>query len=305
MDPDEQRTKDAHSAERRVTVPVAAVIVHHRRPDLLGAALDALYAQSVRPRDVVVVDNGDGTAAPIVSEFGARLLQLDSNSGYAAAVNAGLATVDPDLHPLVMTHDCVLRADALERMVERLLSDSSIGVVGPLLGRLDERGHVWSAGGGFGRIRRLPFHRDAGLPLQELEGPDAVEVEWLDGACLLIRRSAFDSAGPFDESWFLYVEEVEWLQRARRKGWRVVCDHRAVAWQRPGMTPPYLEARNLLRWLISRRHYFAASIFVGRQLRLAAAAGCAGRAWELRARALGLADGVGGRFNPHYVSVRS
>ena len=48
------------------------------------------------------------------------------------------------------------------------------------------------------------------------------EVEWVMGACFLLRRGAYDEVGPFDERYFLFSEEVDWMRRAADAGWGVV-----------------------------------------------------------------------------------
>jgi GT2 family glycosyltransferase len=48
------------------------------------------------------------------------------------------------------------------------------------------------------------------------------EVEWVMGACMFLRRRAFDEVGPFDERYFLFSEEVDWMRRATDTGWKVV-----------------------------------------------------------------------------------
>ena len=48
------------------------------------------------------------------------------------------------------------------------------------------------------------------------------EVEWVMGSCMLVRRAAFDEVGPFDERYFLFSEEVDWMRRATDRGWSVV-----------------------------------------------------------------------------------
>ena len=54
------------------------------------------------------------------------------------------------------------------------------------------------------------------------------EVDWSDGACMLLRREALDAVGLLDEQYFLYTEELDWCFNARRAGWSIVVDSRAV-----------------------------------------------------------------------------
>src|SRR5207253_8288373 len=55
---------------------------------------------------------------------------------------------------------------------------------------------------------------------------DAIPIDHPLGACMLIRRTAWDDVGPLDEGYFMYVEEVDWCQRARQRGWQI--------WHLPG-----------------------------------------------------------------------
>jgi GT2 family glycosyltransferase len=282
-----------------VSSGVAVVIVHYRRPDLLRATLEGLAAQTLRPQCVTVVDNGDGSeCAEVVEEFGVEALSMGSNAGYAAAAPEGLEAV------LIMSHECLLAPDALDRMTTTLRSEASIGAVGPLLGRLDARDEVWSAGGSTGRRTARPFHLLTGMSVAAAQRTGVVDVGWLDGACLLVRPEAAASVAPMGEWWFLYVEELDWLTRMRDAGWRVVCDRRAMAWQDPGMTPPYLEARNLTRWFLRRRAMLPLLMLVLDQARASVRALLTGSAWEARARALGGWHAVTGRLDLGYALRR-
>src|SRR5438552_12985576 len=78
---------------------------------------------------------------------------------------------------------------------------------------------------------------------------EPLEVQWLDGACLLVRRTVFDGVGLFDDGFFLYYEETDFAARASRAGWRIECVPRAVVSQRPGRLPRALWVRNRLRFL--------------------------------------------------------
>jgi len=125
---------------------------------------------------------------------------------------------------------------------------------------------VWSAGGSY-RPPRAWTHRATGESLTRHRGAAPVDVPWIDGACLCLRRSVLDEAGGFDEGYFLYFEETELMFRARARGWRVVCDPSAVAWQEPGDRPTSLYVRNHIRFLWRNVGHTTAARQVFHQLR--------------------------------------
>jgi N-acetylglucosaminyl-diphospho-decaprenol L-rhamnosyltransferase len=161
-------------------------------------------------------------------------------------------------------------------------------------------GSLWSAGGAFGRRTSRPWH------LRDVPRPDEPvrDVPWLDGAVVLYRGDALRCTGPMDEGYFLYYEEVDYHGRMRDAGWRVVVVPDAAAAQEPGMVPPYLEARNRIRWLRRRRRLVPLVFAIVEQVVLAGRL-CArpGRRWEVGARLRGLRDGFTGTLD-HDIALR-
>jgi cellulose synthase/poly-beta-1,6-N-acetylglucosamine synthase-like glycosyltransferase len=150
---------------------------------------------------------------------------------------------------LLLTHDCVLEPGALAQL-RAPLADPTVGMTGPLLCLRSDPDVVWSAGGRYDG-RRIT-HQAWRKPRSSVPAATTVDVDWLDGACLLLRRDAIDAidAGePFDEHYFLYFEETDLAFRLRRAGYRVVCARRAVAAQEPSPRPEALFVRNQLRFL--------------------------------------------------------
>jgi GT2 family glycosyltransferase/glycosyltransferase involved in cell wall biosynthesis len=210
---------------------LSAVIVSYRTAAEVATAVASLRAQTLPPDEIVIVDNGapDGAPLPALDELeGTRIERPRSNLGYGAGCNLGARAASGD-DLLILNADVVLTADAAEALAERLHSGDRIAVVGP---RIFSRGKVQLSARGFPslrtgllgrrslltrllvRARRFPaeFRRVSGSG-----GP----VDWVSGACMLVRRAAFDSIDGFDEGYWMYWEDADLCRRLVDKGWEV------------------------------------------------------------------------------------
>ncbi|MFD1715623.1 glycosyltransferase family 2 protein [Amnibacterium flavum] len=219
---------------------VSVVITHYKAPDELEACLTALRVQDPSlSLDVVVADSEaqPGVGALVERTYpGARYLAFEDNVGYAKLVNAGLAATDSE-YVLVLNADVEIEQGAIVSLAAFLDENPAVGIVGPEL--TYKSGDHQTTAFGFYRpftvlCRRTPIGRTA-LGRRELarfEMKDEVEsslrerspldVDWLMGAAMLVRRTAIADMGPIEERYFLYFEDVDWCLRAWQTGWRVV-----------------------------------------------------------------------------------
>lgn len=199
--------------------PLSALIITHRGGALLARGLAALRPQ-LGPQDTlhVAVSNVPGAAdLSACDAFGAEVLNLGENVGFARAANHGLAAcarplillLNDDTAPLPGFVDA-LRAAASARpglyQPRILLSDGS--------GRLDNTGHGLFPDG-FNWARGREDHDSAAY---DLPG----EVGACSGAAILVHRAVLDAIGPFDEDLEAFGEDVDLSLRARRRGFPLV-----------------------------------------------------------------------------------
>ena len=208
------------------------------------------------------MDNGsqDGSLEQIHAHYPTcEVLVLAENRGYAAGMNAAIRATTDDL--LLLTPECAITPGLIDRLTHEL-ADPAVGIVGPALAYASRPDPLFSLGGAFDPARRMQtHHRLEGRLVVDHQRDPSFDVEWVDGACLLVRRVVLEQLGSFDEGYFLYFEETELCCRARRCGWRVQCVPQALTFQTPP-TPVALSTRNRLRFL--RRN---ASIYLwGHQL---------------------------------------
>ena len=184
--------------------------------------------------ELIVVDNGseDGSAELVQQRFPeVRLVANRRNRGFAAAVNQGL-NLAAGRYVLLLNSDARLEPTALGRLAAYLDAHPRVAVVGPRLRNPD--GSIQSS------RRRFPTLATTFLESTVLQrfwpqhpllqryyvldrsDDEAQAVDWLSGACLLVRRAAIAEVGGLDERFFMYSEELDWCRRFRAAGWEVV-----------------------------------------------------------------------------------
>lgn len=189
--------------------------------------------ESVRNEETIVVDNGstDGTVDVVRELFPEVTVLEQGNVGLGAGWNAGIA-VASGRYFLILNADAWMTDGSLARLVAFADAHPEAAVVGPRLSNTD--GTLQRSVRGFPTLWRLAteylFLRKLAPRSRALNAfyaggfaHDAVrEVEWVMGACMLVRREAVEQVGPLDESFFLFSEETDWAYRFREAGWKVL-----------------------------------------------------------------------------------
>jgi GT2 family glycosyltransferase len=180
---------------------------------------------------LTVVDNAstDGSAAAVRRTHpAANVLELDSNRGFAVAVNRGVAA-GSGRFVLLLNPDAVVSVQAIQTMVAALEANPRLGGVGPLI-RDDDGVVELSCGRTMGPLNELGFKimgrlRSASIPLLggliERHYGRSRRVQSLTAACLLLRREAVEELGGLDERFFLYAEDVDLCRRLIGAGWEL------------------------------------------------------------------------------------
>ncbi len=259
------------------------MIVNYRAGALVVACLASLAQErkALPGLTAVVVDNpgGDDSLAVLraaIADNGwsdwVTLRPMPKNGGFAYGINAGvqpaLGSHDPPDAFLLLNPDTWVRPGAVVELTRFLASRPDVGMAGSRLE--DEDGTVQHSrfrfpslasqldeGLALGVVSRLFAARITAPPL--VDHPHA--IDWLSGACMLVRADVFRRVGLFDEGYFLYFEELDFARRAHALGitsWyvpqsRVVhlvgrSTGVTVRDRRPDRTPAY--------WFVSRNRYF-------------------------------------------------
>jgi hypothetical protein len=224
------------------TFNTAAMTVH---------ACRALLQSSIE-MEVIVVDDGsvDDTAELLARDVpSVRVLRRTTNGGFAVAANEGVRATTGELI-LLLNSDAVAEAGAVEALVNAFARDAQLGVASAQL--FDEDGTpqwtggatptlLWIAGAvsGKGHLARH-FRRGGVKPLN-------LAPDWVSGAAMMFRRAVWNVAGPLEERYRFYCQDIDFCLHARANGWQIAIVPEARVTHVRGATIGRKRNRALLR----------------------------------------------------------
>lgn len=214
-------------------IDLSVIVVSYNTRELLARCLRSLGPGAREtPHEIVVVDNasGDGSAEMVGREFPRVLLIANpANVGFARAANQGIRAARGEF-PALVNSDAEAPRGSLDALVAFLRARPAVGAVGPRT--LGPDGHPIRSAFRFPSLLR-PYLNFAALrwiagdafslsyPAGARAMEEGGEVDWLSGACLVLRRKALDQVGPLDERFFMYFEDTDLCRRLRQGGWAV------------------------------------------------------------------------------------
>ena len=249
---------------------LSIVIVTYNAIDYVRHCLRSVFEHTQGLEfEVIVIDNAshDGTPDMVAAEFPqVRLLRQGQNAGFAAGVNRGVSESRGEA-VTVLNPDTLLLDNALLTMYRHLKENPDIGLLGPRL--LDEDGSVQLSCRRFPSFGTALFNRYSVLTrllprnrfstsylMSGWDHTQTREVDWLSGACWMVARRAFDQIGGLDERYFMYIEDVDFCQRAHRAGWKVVYFPQVSLVHHIGRSTDSLPNRTIVERHRSMWHYY-------------------------------------------------
>ncbi|MDX9892950.1 MAG: glycosyltransferase family 2 protein [Patescibacteria group bacterium] len=234
---------------------LSIIILNYKQQGLVKQCLKGIVtAQPQLDYEIIVVDNNseDDTLAMVVSLFEPKdetksqlalpivdklkippikAIQSGINGGFAAGNNLGIAQAAGE-YIMILNPDIAILPESLERMVEFMDAHKDVGMIGPRL--INPDGTVQYSCRRFPNfitplLRRTFFGK---LPtgkksvewylMKDFDHLSNRQVDWLFGACLLVRKTLINSIGKFDERFFMYFEDLDLCRRIWQVGSKVV-----------------------------------------------------------------------------------
>ncbi len=209
---------------------LSIIIINYKCGQLIINCIQSIYDQSsTLSYDIIVVDNHseDNSREIITGKFPLVVwIDMKYNSGFARANNEGIRKSEGKT-VLLLNPDTVIENNAIEKCYQ-LLNNSEFVACGIQLLNGDRTPQIsgnYVMKGGLNYLLPLPFLGEIlKLPatifkVKKPHVPDAkgtVEVDWINGAFLMVKKSAINQAGLMDEDFFLYAEEAEWCSRLKK-----------------------------------------------------------------------------------------
>ena len=212
---------------------LAIIIVTYNSKQEIDACLDSLVGHTAPfPTTITIVDNqsADGTAAHVRERWPmVEVIESGGNVGFAKANNLGIKATSSD-YVLLMNPDTVSPPGAIQTLVRGLASHPDAAIAGARL--LSERGFPELSWGTpispYNELKTMIFSR---LYLRKVRrlvrkmdklSRVAREVDWVSGACMVIRRPDLEAVGLMDERYFMYYEDVDLCLAIQERGRKVL-----------------------------------------------------------------------------------
>nr|WP_195458934.1 glycosyltransferase family 2 protein [Alistipes sp. D31t1_170403_E11] len=217
---------------------ISIISVNYNGFALTAAMIDSLRRHVTTPLEIVVVDNGSARdEAALLRERYSDIVVLrsDENLGFAGGNNLGIRAATGDCL-LLLNNDTEVTDNTLHHLAETLDADPSIGAVCPKIRFWAPPQAIQFAG--YTPLTRITLRNG----LIGFGQPDdgfydtPHETPYAHGAAMMVRREAVGKAGPMPEEYFLYYEELDWSERLREAGYRIVYDPRATVFHKESAT---------------------------------------------------------------------
>ncbi|MFH2063879.1 MAG: glycosyltransferase [Pseudomonadota bacterium] len=212
------------------------IIVNYKSTNFLLKSLKSIYNDIGQHLvNIFIQDNAshDGIEKIIKRYPGIQLTINTKNIGFAKAINN---TIKNSRSPYIMivNPDTIIRKGFFQTVLRYMDEHRDIGIVGPQI--LNHDGSIQGSArafptpisGFFGRTSFLSrwfpnnWITRNNILTKKINGTLPVEVDWISGACMVIRRSALADVGLLDERFYMYWEDVDWCKRMWMKGWKIV-----------------------------------------------------------------------------------
>jgi len=251
-------------------IDLSIIIVNYNAKNFLHKCLTSIFNTLTQiSYEIIVVDNNssDNTVEFIRHEFPSiKMIANKENIGYAKANNQGIKIAKSDLI-LLLNPDTVVFEGSIEKMVNYIKNNSDVGIVGCRVINFGS-GLQWDSCGTFltplnlclkelGLEKFFLNHRFFGQRLMYFwKRNSSQQVDWVSGVSMLLKKKVIEDVGALDESYFAYLEDMDYCRRAANRSWKTFFLHSAEIFHNAGASWKQRSDIHLFTSLTSEKKYF-------------------------------------------------
>jgi GT2 family glycosyltransferase len=245
-------------------IDLSIVIVNWNTKEYVLPCLRSIFGKGEgMGSEVILVDNGsqDGSGSEVRKVFpSVHVIQNDQNLGFAKAANQGLRKAS-GRYALLLNPDTEVKPETFERLVSFMDAHWDVGITGAQL--LNSDGSKQNSIASFPSLVTELLNKSLlrwlfpkKFPGKERDFSEPLEVDSVIGACMMVRRDAWDQVGLLDEDYFLFLEETDWCYRLKRVGWKIYHVPQAEIYHFQGKSAEVEKKRSRVEYFRSRYHFF-------------------------------------------------
>jgi len=249
---------------------VSIITVNYNQPEVTCELLESLRGITYKNVEILVVDNASPTTDPgiIATRYPEIILiRSDKNLGFAGGNNIGIRAAKGDLM-LLINNDTEVEPGFLEPLVRKFQEDPEAGVVSPKICYFYHKDILQYAG--FTPMNSITM-RNHGIGFQEVDKgqyDQDRQTAYAFGAAMLIPRTVMKKLGLMADIFFLYYEEIDWIERIRKGGFHIWYVHNSLVYHKDSITtgsmsPMKIYYLNRNRILYMRRNISGLTFFLG------------------------------------------
>jgi len=258
---------------------LSIIIVNYNSGEELIVCIQSLrrYISNISYEIIVIDNNSADNSRELLKEstMDINKIFLENNTGYAIANNYGMEQCKGE-YILLLNPDTYLNNNSIEQMINFLDSKPDVGVLGPLL--IDPNGKIQLPSSNFPNLKqqvlymlscKFLLNRIARSSEQRiaLKLKIPFEVDWVSGACFMLKRTIYETIGGLDERFFLYAEDVDWCIRIKDSGWKIFCHPSSEVVHIGGVSSEnniysLLTARYKSNLYFAKKHFSSSKLFI-------------------------------------------
>ncbi|VYT78770.1 glycosyltransferase [Clostridium tertium] len=194
---------------------ISIILLNYNNEEDTLECVNSIKKNSKLINEIIVVDNNSSEESKKVlkeNKNNYKLILNKENNGFAAGNNIGIKyAIDRlDEYILLLNNDTIIEDDCIEKLVDCMESDSSIGIVSSRIMYYDNPDKIWYCGGTIDWKKYIAIHSNMGKKYKQ-EG-SIIDTEFISGCCMLVRREVFEKVGLLPEEYFMYYEDVDFCK---------------------------------------------------------------------------------------------